>query len=369
MFQINNSEREQILEMHQKFKKLLSEQAAQTPDFIDVQTKNAAIAQKIVGQNICFCKQEIATCSSPIIKDKSIIINARMAVNSSKVNSSGQPLYKAGDTVAYNVSDFTFTAPQSTTKHNWTCAAINDIIGTMRQDVIANYNQLGYKTLEGLGKYAANAEDPKRYDKIQLNLKYPFLFPKWMPINRDDLAIYTLYKAKSQDISADESSEPQSDEERIRIEQWIKKDPTLVTKKTAMEKNGVEDFARIASLYTAVQIGTPNDSVFGRPFYLYRLKSGQAGAKNVLQTSKQSEKTLQINKPMCAKLIKQLYELYKLKDAAFTTMSEEEIAQLKMKVTYCSRKYDNYGLLGGDKIDAMVSELKGLPNSNKFNID
>lgn len=365
MITINQEEKNTILELHSKFKQILIEQnQKQTPDLIIAQTTANAIGQRLFRGKMCFCSVNVANCQAPITdQNNKTTIRAQVLTNSNQTRPNGQPVYNSGDFITYNLDDFTFVVDGSTTKHNWKCSAISEIIIPMRQNLLVSLKSLGWKTLQEMAPYGYAVEDPKKYDKKQLNVEYPFLFPKWENV---DMEIYTLYKPKSTDISAESDSEPSDNAERIRIEEYIKQDPSLVTKRGAMDQNNVEDFQRIEHLYDKVQIGKVGDGVFERPFYLYRRKGGQKGARELAKDVKQSIGELNINKPTCAKLIKQLHSLSKLKDTG--TLTPEQFNQLKNKVTYCSRKYDNYGILGSDKVDDMLMQLKGLSSTNQFKI-
>lgn len=363
MLKISDIEKKIIMELHSNYKQKLNEQATQEPQEIKGFVKPDYIANTIVQNKICFCKT--ASCGGAYKDPKSgdIFINVKMPIASESIDSDGKKRYEAGDDLAFNVNKFIYTVTRTGKSYSWGCQSLTPIITNMRNALQKYYTQLNYKTAESLD-YNPDIADTGKFESINLSATHPHLFPKWESINKND---FILYKPKSEDIQPD-MPRNQYEERMIEDFKMRYKDLQLKTKKDIMDEREIADFNIVASEYTPFPIGAPGDNKFNRVFNLYYLKGGQEAAKGMYKATKESEKELNINKPTCSKLIKQFYDLYKLGDAAFTKLSEPQIAQLKQQVTYCSRKYNNYGVFNGNKIDQLLNELKGLASTNRFKI-
>lgn len=359
MLNINDIEKKIILELHNNHKQNLREQ--QKPQEIDLITNPLTIATNIQESAICFCKT--SRCGAPYKDPKTgdILINATAASASQSIDETGNKRYDANDSLIFNISKFTYTVEKNGKRYSWGCQALTPTITNMRNAIVKYYDQMGYKNPESF-EYNPDLNDTNKFDVINLSINYPYLFPVWEGIDKTK---FILHKPKSSNVQPDV---PVNSIEKSVVDAYKSRYPDLKTQQEVMDERNISDFSVVATYYEPVQIARIGDGKFNRPFFLYRLKAGQAPAKQMAQRAKESQEELNINKPTCSKLIKRFYEIFKLKDAAFTNLTEVEFNKLKQQVTYCSRKYDNYGVLGSDKIDDMLSQLKSLSSTNQFKI-
>lgn len=356
MLKVTDIEKRMILELHSNYKQKLTEQTAQKPQEIESYVKPESIAYNITQNKICFCKTAI--CNNPYRDSKSgdILIQAKMPNASESIDSQGNKRYEANDELIFNINKFIYTVSRTGKSYTWGCQTLTQTITNMRDSLLKYYTEMGYKPGK-VFNFNPDIYDPNKFETKNLGAIYPHLFPRWESIDTNN---YILYKPKSSDVQSDIA---RNDYEKKIIEDFkIRyKNYNLKTQQEIMDEREVTDFSIVASEYEPFPIGQPGDGKFNRVFNLYRKKSGQSSAKEIQRTAKESEKVMNINKNTCKGLIKRLYGLFKLKDAAFSQISEPDFNKLKQQVTYCSRAYDNYGLLGSDKIDSMLSELKTTP--------
>lgn len=364
MIKINDLERREILKSHLAQKIKLNEQQTALPTPGSLKVTPATLGDKILTQQICFCKADVAKCGAVYNTNGVFTIQATMKNDSQQQTPSGQPIYKAGNVVTFNLNDYTYIAPSSSTKHTWRCSALSGSITEIRNEMVGFYiTKMGYNTIDTIpNELRANINDPNKYIQLDLSLMYPFLYPKWESI---DNTYKFLYKPKSKTFQVKSNSYPETPEEKSRIESLKQKNPRLKTMEDVLNDEGIRDFSVISDKYTPYQIGNETDNVFGREFYLYYKNTGQNAAKKSVDIVKNAMQELNISKNTCAKLINNYYEAYKVNQ---TNMDLTKFDTIKTQVTYCARKYDNFGLLGGDKIDEKLDTLKGLSSNNKFKI-
>jgi hypothetical protein len=350
---INEQEKNIILEQHKKailsnkIRSIISEQETQIP------IRNSDIAQKLIDDKLCFCKTAFTCDKVQIIGNKTFVL-ARARFPKTQDTTT---VFNTGDLVYFDVfaKKYHVKSP-SAPAYSWSCGELNTLITNAKNAIVANLEKYNYLTQDKAGVTRDNQDFYEVYSVKQI---YPFLFGAY----DEDLLLYRPKGAKAQTQLA---SSGLTKEQQNVIDSAKKKYMQLQTMEEVLEREGVTSFNEVANLYVPYQIGSPGDGIFNRVFNLYYRQSGQTQAKQMSASTKAGLESIEINQNTCKKLIKDLYEMYKT-DSVPVAASQFET--LKKQVTYCSRKYKSFGLLGSGNVDAMVSELKGLPNSNKFNID
>ncbi len=358
MFKITEQERKNILLSHLK-EKLNEQQAKAQPK--DILPSFSSIAKNIFDKGMCFCNNKKTVCNNITVYNRKNYIIATAITNSTSVDKDLKPIYKQGDTIYFNIDDYTFTVGNidSGLKHFWSCAELNDqIIVPNLAKILNYYKQIGYFLLKELESLGIKADALDNYTEYSLKAAYPYLFP---PNTKDII----LYKPKSEEFMTKQASLPATQEQQARIDAYKQKNPNLKTKEEAMAEMNVSDFEQIRNQYKEYRIGEPGDNVFNRDFFLYEKISGQESAKSAAQGAREAVKEMNINKPTCTKLINNFYDMYKVNQ---TNLPEAQFTTLREKVVYCSKKYDNYGLFGGDSVDKKIAQLRSLRTGNKFKI-
>lgn len=362
MIKINESERNAIIKAHLEYKAKLNEQQKPMATPGDLNITPARLGAIIVNSKVCFCAKDLANCSGPFNNNGVITIQGKMLTNSAQNKPDGKPVYQAGNVVNFNLNDYTYVVGTETTKNTWKCSSIVGSIQQLRRDVMEHYRNLGYYSLEDFPDNRTALTDREKYNELDLGLVYPFLYPKWLDTQNYERF---LYIPKSTTFQVKSNSYPQTQQERDRIAAVKQTDPRLKTMEEVLTDEGVKDFSAISGKYTPYKIGKPGDNVFNRDFFLYYRNVGQEAAKTSVDVAKKAMKELNISKATCAKLINNYYEAYKVNQE---NMNQTDFDTIKTQVTYCARKYDNYGLLGGNKVDEKLDTLKGLSSNNKFKI-
>lgn len=361
MFKINDNERAEILAAHLKLKAQLKEQT-QTPGEVNYTAEQ--LGNLIITNRLCFCKPEVSTCEGPLNNNGVFSVVATMAQNSQQKKSNGEPLFKVGDKLNFNLNDYTYTVPGMSVKHVWGCKTLLPNLKEMKDSLLSDYIKRGYKTIMQLSPMdQGNPSD--KYEEIDLSKKYPFLYPAWDQLSKDSRFKF-IYTPKNQTLNGQNASIPRNDAERKHIEAYKEQNSAInyVTLEEIINEYG--SFDVVKDLYTAHQIGRVGDNIFNRPFYLYYKNTGEKEAGLNQYATHKALKDINISKSLCAKKIKTLYDMYKVN---MTNVSSSTFDTLKTQVTYCARKYDNYDVLGVGKTDDKLYELTSLSSSNKFKIN
>ena len=313
MNNINQIERDTILEMHSKFKKsLISEQVDDLKTKLDKFLSDGCVKNgKIV---------QLQT-KNPALQ---------YAIKQESTKTPGKFRYFFAD---YRVGIFDGSGKFQFSPSKWSCAGVQQATAAAATAATAAANaadtslvqQEGdWKTMEEVLKFDTkqNITDPQMYDTKVVNG-------------------VTLYRNKS-GAGIQSALTPRGQQ----IFNAYKANGGLTEKEVDPETS---------TTLVKVKIGSKPD--FSADFYMYfdpqqTVRDPKIAA--AIQT--EVEKTIPTDKKDCKKSIEDYYTNYKLK----RKLSDSQLTALKYKVQACKNEfYDNWGFLGGGKVDKILDIMSG----------